>query len=148
LYRLRNRGAALRVAEPHHRGRYRSPAAGRPGLRHLRGPLGMATIGFIGLGNMGAPMAANLVKAQHRVSGFDLVAKFVTELTEKGGHPAATADEAIADADIIVTMLPAGPQVRAVYLGPDGIIAHAKKGALLLDCSTIAVGTPPPVAAP
>jgi len=101
----------------------------------------MATIGFIGLGNMGGPMAANLVKAQHHVAGFDLVAKFVSDLTEKGGHAAASTTEAAASADIIVTMLPAGPQVRAVYLGPNGIIANAKKGALLIDCSTIDVET-------
>jgi 3-hydroxyisobutyrate dehydrogenase len=107
----------------------------------------MATIGFIGLGNMGGPMAANLVKAQHHVTGFDLVAKFVSDLADKGGHAAASAVEAVAAADIIVTMLPAGPQVRAVYLGPDGVIARAKKGALLLDCSTIDVETARAVAA-
>jgi 3-hydroxyisobutyrate dehydrogenase len=101
----------------------------------------MAKIGFIGLGNMGGPMAANLVQAQHHVTGFDLVVKFVSDLAEKGGHAASNSTDAVADADIIITMLPAGPQVRAVYLGPDGIIAHAKKGALLMDCSTIDVDT-------
>ena len=107
----------------------------------------MATIGFIGLGNMGAPMAANLVKAQHHVTGFDLVGAAVAALAENGGHAAASAMEAAASGDIVITMLPAGPQVRAVYLGPDGVIARAKPGALLLDCSTIDVETARLVAA-
>ena len=107
----------------------------------------MATIGFIGLGNMGAPMAANLAKAQHHVTGYDLVAKASADLAATGGHAAATAVEAAAAGDIVVTMLPAGPQVRAVYLGPEGIIARAKPGALLIDCSTIDVETARAVAA-
>src|SRR5579864_786441 len=101
----------------------------------------MATIGFIGLGNMGAPMAANLVKAQHRTTGYDIVEGAVTALADKGGHAAARIAEAAAAGDIVVTMLPAGPQVRAVYFGPDGVLAHAKPGALLIDCSTIDVET-------
>src|SRR5205823_2695138 len=101
----------------------------------------MATIGFIGLGNMGAPMAANLVKAQHHVTGFDLVPTAIAALAEKGGHAAPSAIAAAAAGDVVITMLPAGPQVRAVYLGPDGIIAHARPGALLIDCSTIDVET-------
>jgi len=107
----------------------------------------MATIGFIGLGNMGAPMAANLVKAQHHVSGYDVVAGAGAALAEKGGHEAASAAEAAAAGDIVITMLPAGPQVRAVYLGPDGVIAKARPGALLIDCSTIDVETARAVAA-
>jgi 3-hydroxyisobutyrate dehydrogenase len=107
----------------------------------------MATIGFIGLGNMGAPMAANLVKAQHRVTGYDIAGAAVTALGESGGHAAASIAEAAAAGDIVVTMLPAGPQVRAVYFGPDGILAHAHPGALLIDCSTIDVETARAVAA-
>jgi 3-hydroxyisobutyrate dehydrogenase len=107
----------------------------------------MATIGFIGLGNMGAPMAANLVTAQHRIAGYDIVAAARAALAEKGGHAAAGIAEAAAAGDIVITMLPAGPQVRAVYLGPDGIIAHARPGALLIDCSTIDVETARLVAA-
>ena len=107
----------------------------------------MATIGFIGLGNMGGPMAANLVKAQHSVTGFDVAAAPVAALDAAGGKTAASAAEAVGAGDIVVTMLPAGPQVRAVYLGPDGIIAKAKKGALLIDCSTIDVETARIVAA-
>src|SRR5215469_5486200 len=101
----------------------------------------MATIGFIGLGNMGAPMAANLLKAQHKVTGYDVVAGPIGTLELQGGRGAANAAAEAAAGDIIITMLPAGPQVRSVYLGPDGIIAKAKKGTLLIDCSTIDVET-------
>src|SRR5438105_1428410 len=101
----------------------------------------MATIGFIGLGNMGAPMAAKLVKAGHRVTGFDLVPGAVEALTVKGGDAAASAAEAAAAGDIVITMLPASPQVRSVYLDEDGILASARRGALLIDCSTIDVET-------
>jgi len=107
----------------------------------------MATIGFIGLGNMGAPMAANLVKAGHRVTGFDLVSKAVERLAAKGGTAAASAPAAAAGSEIVITMLPAGPQVRSVYLGDDGLLAHARKDALLIDCSTIDVETARAVAA-
>jgi 3-hydroxyisobutyrate dehydrogenase len=107
----------------------------------------MATIGFIGLGNMGGPMAGNLLKAQHRISGYDLAAPAVAALSEKGGHTASGVAEAAATGDVVITMLPAGPQVRAFYLGPDGVLAHAKPGALLIDCSTIDVETARAVAA-
>jgi 3-hydroxyisobutyrate dehydrogenase len=107
----------------------------------------MATIGFIGLGNMGGPMAANLVKAQHRIAGYDIAAEARAALAENGGHAASGVAEAASAGDIVITMLPAGPQVRAVYLGPDGIIAHARPGALLIDCSTIDVETARLVAA-
>jgi len=107
----------------------------------------MATIGFIGLGNMGAPMAANLLKAGHQVIGYDLVASARAALEERGGRAAASAAEAAAAGEIVITMLPAGPQVREVYLGPAGIIARAKPDALLIDCSTIDVETARAVAA-
>ena len=107
----------------------------------------MATIGFIGLGNMGAPMAANLVKAQHHVAGYDIVEAGRNALTESGGHAVATVAEAAAAGDIVITMLPAGPQVRSVYFGAEGVIANARPGALLIDCSTIDVETARAVAA-
>src|ERR1044071_6738359 len=107
----------------------------------------MATIGFIGLGNMGAPMAANLLKAGHQVIGYDLVASARAALEERGGRAGASAAEAAAAGEIVITMLPAGPQLREVYLGPDGIIARAKPDALLIDCSTIDVETARAVAA-
>src|SRR6201997_3702410 len=107
----------------------------------------MAAIGFIGLGNMGAPMAANLVKAGHEVSGFDIVAGRAEALAAKGGRAATTAAEAATAGEIVITMLPAGPEVRAVYLGNGGILGRARKDALLIDCSTIDVETARDVAA-
>jgi 3-hydroxyisobutyrate dehydrogenase len=107
----------------------------------------MATIGFIGLGNMGAPMAANLVRAGHQVTGFDTAAGRAEALTAKGGRAAATAAEAAAAGETVITMLPAGPDVRSAYLGDAGILAQARKDALLIDCSTIDVETARIVAA-
>jgi 3-hydroxyisobutyrate dehydrogenase len=107
----------------------------------------MAEIGFIGLGNMGAPMAANLLKAGHRVTGFDIAPGPVETLAAQGGTAAKTAAESAAAGEIVITMLPAGPQVRSVYLGDGGVLAHAAKGALLIDCSTIDVETARAVAA-
>jgi 3-hydroxyisobutyrate dehydrogenase len=107
----------------------------------------MTAIGFIGLGNMGAPMAANLIKAGHQVTGYDLVPAPVEALAAVGGRKAASAAEAIAAADIVITMLPAGPQVREVYLGNAGLLGRARKDALLIDCSTIDVETARAVAA-
>jgi len=107
----------------------------------------MATIGFIGLGNMGAPMAANLVKAGHQVTGFDLVSKAVAALAAKGGRAATSAAEPAGAGDIVITMLPAGPQVRSVYLDEGGLLANARRDALLIDCSTIDVETARAVAA-
>jgi 3-hydroxyisobutyrate dehydrogenase len=109
--------------------------------------MAMATIGFIGLGNMGAPMAANLLKAGHHVVGYDIVANARDALAQNGGRAAASVAEAAAAGEIVITMLPAGPQVREVYLGPNGIIARAKPKALLIDCSTIDVETARAVAA-
>src|SRR5690349_12820141 len=107
----------------------------------------MTRIGFIGLGNMGAPMAANLVGAGHQVTGFDLVPSAMEALAAKGGRAAASAAEAAAAGDIVITMLPAGPQVRSVYLDEGGVFANARPGALLIDCSTIDVETARAVAA-
>jgi 3-hydroxyisobutyrate dehydrogenase len=107
----------------------------------------MTAIGFIGLGNMGAPMAANLVKAGHQVTGYDIVPAAVATLAAKGGRAAASAAEAIAAGEIVITMLPAGPQVREVYLGNGGVLGRARKDALLIDCSTIDVDTARAVAA-
>jgi 3-hydroxyisobutyrate dehydrogenase len=101
----------------------------------------MATIGFIGLGNMGGPMAANLLKAGHQVTGYDIAPAPLAALAARGGRAASSAAEAIAAAEIVITMLPAGPQVREVYLGNGGVLGRAAKGALLIDCSTIDVDT-------
>lgn len=99
----------------------------------------MAKIGFIGLGNMGLPMALNLVKAGHEVSGFDLFPKGVEALKAGGGKAAGDTHALAAGSDIIVTMLPAGKDVRAVYLGENGLIADARPGTLFIDSSTIDV---------
>ncbi len=107
----------------------------------------MTAIGFIGLGKMGGPMAANLIKAGHQVTGYDLVPAAVATLAAQGGRAAASAAEAIATADVVITMLPAGPQVREVYLGNGGVLGRVRQGALLIDCSTIDVETARVVAA-
>jgi len=107
----------------------------------------MARIGFIGLGNMGLPMAANLVKAGHQVAGFDLVPALAGKLTARGGAAAETAAAACHGADAIITMLPAAEHVRDVYCAPGGVIDVAGAGALLIDSSTIDVATAREVAA-
>ena len=101
----------------------------------------MATIGFIGLGNMGGPMAANLLKAGHQVTGFDIVPDLAKGLAAKGGRVAGSVAEAAASGELVITMLPAGAQVRSVYLGDQGVLSKASKTALLIDCSTIDVET-------
>jgi 3-hydroxyisobutyrate dehydrogenase len=98
-------------------------------------------VGFIGLGNMGGPMAANLVKAGHEVTGFDLSRAMLEAFTKAGGKAAATVAAAASDAEIIITMLPAGPHVRLVYAGEGGVLGAARKDALLVDSSTIDVDT-------
>jgi len=107
----------------------------------------MARIGFIGLGNMGLPMAANLVKAGHEVAGFDLVRSLAVKLTAIGGVAAETIAAACRGADAIITMLPAAERVRDVYCAPGGVIDVAGAGALLIDSSTIDVATAREVAA-
>jgi 3-hydroxyisobutyrate dehydrogenase len=101
----------------------------------------MAKIGFIGLGNMGLPMAENLIKARHAVKGFDL-SEFATErIAVSGGASATSVADACNGAEVVITMLPAGEQVRQVYLGKDGVLAAAAAGTLLIDSSTIDVKT-------
>jgi len=99
----------------------------------------MAKIAFIGLGNMGAGMCANLVKAHHEVAAFDLNAEAVSAAAERGARPATSIADAVNGADVVVTMLPAGKHVLGVYFGADGVAEHAQQGILLIDCSTIAV---------
>ncbi|HUN52332.1 MAG TPA: 3-hydroxyisobutyrate dehydrogenase [Candidatus Sulfotelmatobacter sp.] len=99
----------------------------------------MAEIGFIGVGNMGGPMALNLIKAGHKLRVFDLAPALVARCTEAGAAAAKSAAEAAAGAEVVVTMLPAGQHVRAVYLGAGGILAAARKGTLFIDSSTIDV---------
>jgi 3-hydroxyisobutyrate dehydrogenase len=96
-------------------------------------------IAFIGLGNMGGGMAANQAKAGHDVSAFDLSQAALDRAKGAGCSPAASVVEAVRDADVVITVLPAGPHVLKVY--SESIIGAAPTGALLIDCSTIDVET-------
>ena len=102
-------------------------------------------IGFIGLGNMGAGMAANLAKAGHSVTAFDLSPAALARAAENGCAIAGSAADAVADAKAVVTMLPDGGIVRRVYTGD--VLGRAPGDALLIDCSTIDVATAREVAA-
>ena len=97
----------------------------------------MTTVGFIGLGIMGGPMAANLVKAGFEVVGYNRSPEPVQRLVEQGGRGAGSLAEAVRDVDVVVTMVPDSPDVEAVALGEDGIYAQARPGTLHLDMSSI-----------
>jgi 3-hydroxyisobutyrate dehydrogenase len=99
----------------------------------------MAEIGFVGLGNMGGPMAANLVQAGHSVAGFDLGEAACAKAREAGVKVVGSIAEAVDGVQVVITMLPAGPQVREVYEGAGGILQHAPAKCLLIDCSTVDV---------
>lgn len=98
-------------------------------------------IGFIGLGNMGGPMAKNLVQAGHKVKGFDLGAGALEIAAANGIETVASAAEVVTGSQAVVTMLPAGEHVRAVYLGTEGLIAQAGPDTLFIDSSTIDVAS-------
>jgi len=98
----------------------------------------MGTIGFIGLGNMGGPMAANLIEAGHAVKAFDLMPAMVAALN--GAQACTSAEDATLDVDVLVSMLPAGKHVRSLYLGADGqtgLLECISANTLVIDCSTI-----------
>jgi 2-hydroxy-3-oxopropionate reductase len=97
----------------------------------------MTDIAFIGLGVMGAPMARNLLKAGFTVHGFNRSAQAMRDFVAAGGQSAGGVGEAVSDADVVITMLPDSPDVESVMYGDDGILATAKRGALLVDMSTI-----------
>ncbi len=97
----------------------------------------MSTIAFIGLGIMGGPMAAHLVRAGHTVIGVNRSPQAVQTLVAAGGQGAGSVAEAVADADVVITMVPDSPDVEGVALGEDGIYAHARKGAIHIDMSSI-----------
>ena len=99
----------------------------------------MARIAFIGLGHMGGGMAPNLVKAGHEVRAFDLVSEAVRNAAEAGCTPASSASDAVKDADVVITMLPAAKHVRAVF--QDDVAPNVRSGTLLIDCSTIDVAS-------
>ncbi|MEU7640034.1 2-hydroxy-3-oxopropionate reductase [Streptomyces sp. NPDC039016] len=97
----------------------------------------MSTIGFLGLGIMGSPMAVNLAKAGHAVLGWNRSPGKANALVAAGGREATSIADAVRDADVVITMVPASPQVEALAYGPDGILAHARPGTLLIDMSSI-----------
>ncbi len=97
----------------------------------------MTTVAVLGLGIMGGPMAANLVRAGHDVVGYNRSPPKVDRLVEQGGRGAGSVGEAVSGAEVVLTMLPDSPDVEAVVLGDDGVLAHAGDGVLLVDCSTI-----------
>ncbi len=98
----------------------------------------MKKIAFIGLGNMGLPMARNLLKAGHELKVFDLVQSAVDELVAEGAKAANDAHDAVSGVEIVVSMLPASRHVEGLYLGDDGLLAFIRAGTLVLECSTIA----------
>ena len=97
----------------------------------------MARIGFIGLGRMGLPMALNAARAGHTVKAFDVSATYHQAATEAGIVPCNRPEDAIADCEFAITMVPTGKQVHEIYLSVDGILAKLPKGALVIDSSTI-----------
>ena len=101
----------------------------------------MAEVTFIGLGNMGLPMALNLLKAGHSVTGFDLAKEQVKILVDAGGKSTEDINLSIQSSDVVISMLPSGKIVKSVYLGSEGIIENAPDNLLLIDSSTIDVET-------
>ena len=102
----------------------------------------MANIAFIGLGNMGGPMAINLIKAGHQVCVFDLSETAIKNVIDEGGSTKPSAIECVKDANFIISMLPAGKHVEGVYLSPEtGLINHINKGSVVIDSSTIDAAT-------
>ncbi|MEU8382690.1 2-hydroxy-3-oxopropionate reductase [Streptosporangium sp. NPDC048865] len=94
-------------------------------------------IGFIGLGIMGSPMAANLVRAGHTVVGYDMSAERMDALAVAGGKSAGSVAEAVAQADVVITMLPDSPQVEEVTFGDDGLLQQGRQGLVHIDMSTV-----------
>lgn len=107
----------------------------------------MSRIAFIGLGHMGGPMAANLLKAGHELCVFDLVPAAVEAAVALGARAAADAAEAVRDAEVVISMLPASRHVEGLYLGDGGLLARIVPDALAIDCSTIAPASAQKVAA-
>ncbi|MFD7452763.1 2-hydroxy-3-oxopropionate reductase [Kitasatospora sp. NPDC059827] len=94
-------------------------------------------IAFVGLGIMGKPMAVNLVKAGHHVTGFDLSQASIDTVIAAGGHGAASIADAVKDAEVVITMVPADPHVEAVILGEGGVLENVQAGTLVIDMSSI-----------
>ncbi|MCB1837495.1 MAG: 3-hydroxyisobutyrate dehydrogenase [Alcanivoracaceae bacterium] len=98
-------------------------------------------IAFFGLGHMGGPMAANLVKAGYTVTAFDLVPALLDAAVEQGAQRGATPADTVANAEVVISMLPSGRAVEGLYLGDNGILDAIPESALIIDCSTIDVDT-------
>ena len=98
----------------------------------------MAKIGFVGLGNMGGPMASNLLKAGHELKVFDIVPELVKKTSEQGASSVDDVLEVVKDVDVFISMLPASVHVESLYLGDNGILGQIEKSTLVIDCSTIA----------
>ena len=110
----------------------------------------MTRIAFIGVGNMGLPMVRNLLAAGHMVRAYDVSPEALAEAVQAGAAEATSLADAVTAAEVVITMVPEGRHVRAVYLGDggnDGILGHAPREALLADCSTIDIATAREVAA-
>jgi 3-hydroxyisobutyrate dehydrogenase len=103
----------------------------------------MATaVGFIGVGNMGNPMAGNVLKAGFPMTVFDRRPEAMANLVQAGAHKAASAAEVVERAEIVLTCLPASPDVEALYLEPGGLVARARPGMILVDLSSVLPSTP------
>jgi 3-hydroxyisobutyrate dehydrogenase len=97
----------------------------------------MTAIGFVGLGNMGLPMVANLLKAGHRVHAYDMLPEAIRAAVGQGALAAGSAAEAASQGEVVITMVPNSPEVEAAYLGPKGILEGARSGQIAIDMSTI-----------
>ena len=97
----------------------------------------MKKIGFIGLGNMGGPMASNLLKAQHEVAVYDIVPSLVESISKQGGIACKSAAEVLCGVDLVISMLPASQHVESLYLGAEGIMPLIDTSTMVIDCSTI-----------
>lgn len=94
-------------------------------------------VAFIGLGNMGHPMCTHLARNGFSVSGYDISPEALSRLKQIGGTPCTSIAEAVRDADYVISMVPTGRHVREVYEGSEGVLKHARPGAMLIDCSTV-----------
>ena len=98
-------------------------------------------VAFFGVGHMGGPMAANLIKAGHQVTVFDLVPELLNGAVKEGAQAASSAAQAVQGAEVVVSMLPSAGAVRGLYLGDDGVLQQIDESALIIDCSTIDADT-------
>lgn len=101
----------------------------------------MSKIAFFGVGNMGGPMAINLLKAGHELTVFDLVPELVARVVEQGAIAAASAQDAVRNADLVISMLPSGQAVESLYIDQTALLDHLPAGTLVIDCSTVGPDT-------